>query len=78
MSKNQLNSRVNAQVEVKPYSIKELAGIYGVCSRTLKKWMLPFQEELGKPTGWFYTIPQVEIIFAKLSLPHIMTTSDTL
>ena len=56
-------------ISLKPYSISELARIYGVDPRTLKKWLSPFQKELGNRQGRFYQIPQVKIIFDKLSLP---------
>ncbi len=58
-----------ASIEVKPYSISELAQIYEVSTRTLKNWMKPFDQEIGKRIGRFYTIPQVKTIFLKLDLP---------
>lgn len=59
-------------IELKPYSQKELAKLYGVCSKTFKKWIKPFEEEIGKQSGRYYTIPQVKIIFQKLSLPSVI------
>lgn len=57
-------------VPVKPYTITELARIYGVCPRTLKKWINEFKNELGKKVGRYYTIPQVIIILDNLNIPH--------
>lgn len=59
----------STQIKLKPYSITELARIYGVDPRTLKKWLIPFEQEIGVKQGRFYQIPQVKIIFEKLSLP---------
>ena len=59
-------------MNVKPYSLKELADIYGVCGKTLKKWIKPFEKELGGQIGRFYTIPQVEIIFERLGYPYML------
>lgn len=54
---------------LKPYSLKELADIYEVDWRTFKKWLKPFDTEIGKKVGRYYNIPQVRIIFRKLDLP---------
>lgn len=60
-------------IQIRPYTRKELAQIYGVCSRTFKKWLMPFEAEIGKQHGRLYSIPQVKIIFEKLSLPSFVT-----
>jgi transposase len=57
--------------EVKPYSTKEIAMLYGICDKTLKKWLKPFEEGIGKKTGRYYTIAQVNIIFDKLGMPGV-------
>ncbi|MCW3091395.1 MAG: hypothetical protein JWP81_2464 [Ferruginibacter sp.] len=56
--------------EVRPYSSKELCGIYGISYKTLRKWLQPFQQEIGDRRGRFYTVLQVETIFCKLGLPY--------
>jgi transposase len=56
--------------EIRPYSTKELSGIYGVSDKTLRKWMKPFTDEIGKKQGRYYTVLQVEIIFNKLGMPY--------
>ena len=58
-----------AQPSLKPYNLKELAGMYGVSVRTLSKWIEPFAGQIGKRIGYFYTIPQVKTIFLNLGLP---------
>jgi hypothetical protein len=56
-------------IEIKPYTHKELSGIYGVSKPTFTKWLLPFQDQIGERQGHFYTISQVKVIFDKLGLP---------
>jgi len=62
-------SYVPERVFVKPYSSKELAGIYGVGKKTLHRWMEPFENEIGKKHGRFFTVAQVKIIFSRIGLP---------
>lgn len=56
-------------IELKHYSTKELARFYGVCDKTLLKWMKPFSTDIGVKQGRFYTVAQVKIIFEKLGMP---------
>ena len=56
-------------VEMKHYSTKELAKFYGVCDKTLLKWMKPFTKEIGQKQGRYFTLAQVKIIFDKLGMP---------
>jgi hypothetical protein len=55
--------------EIRPYSAKEIADIYGVCDKTVKKWIKPFSEQVGEKHGRYYNVAQVKIIFEKLGLP---------
>lgn len=57
-------------IRVKPYNQKELAFLYEVSPRTVKKWIKPFEQELGDKMGQIYTAKQVEIIFYKLGFPY--------
>lgn len=65
-------STVNVVKEIRPYSVKELASIYGVCDKTLKKWMKPFASEIGEKQGRYYTVAQVNVIFNKIGIPYKM------
>lgn len=58
-------------IQYRPYTMKELAQLYGVDPRTIKVWLAPFEEELGPKLGRYYTIPQVKKIFEKLDFPSI-------
>lgn len=56
-------------IQLKPYTVLELARLYSVSDRTMKKWLKPFEPEVGNKIGYFYTIAQVKIIFEKLGMP---------
>lgn len=51
------------------YSIKELASLYDINHRTMKKWIYPFQADIGQKIGRYYNANQVKIIFDKVGLP---------
>jgi hypothetical protein len=59
-----------AMFEIKPYSKREMAEIYDVCSKTFEKWVSPFKDEIGTLNGRYYTVRQVKVIVEKLDLPH--------
>lgn len=54
---------------VKPYTVKELASLYGVSPRTFRNWIAPFKDELGKRTGHFYMVDEVKAILKKFGIP---------
>lgn len=58
-----------SKLEIKPYSIKEMANIYHVGIRTFKTWLKSFSSEIGSKRGWYYTTNQVLLIIEKLGLP---------
>ena len=60
---------INLIEEIRPSSIKDLAGVYGCCDKTMKKWIIPFLSEVGLKNGRYYSVAQVKIIFDKLGLP---------
>ena len=59
----------NGKIKLLPYSAVELSSIYDVCDRTFKKWIKPFEREIGTKQGRYYTISQVRVIIEKLGLP---------
>jgi transposase-like protein len=64
-------------IELKPYSVTDLAKIYGVCNRTFKKWVKEIKEVAPKK-GRYYSIPQVKIIFENMKIPtHITVEVET-
>jgi hypothetical protein len=59
----------NRRIKIRPYKLQELADIYNVNRNTFRRWLKRFENELGEREGYFYSIPQVRIIFKKLCLP---------
>lgn len=57
---------------LRPHNQKELAALYSISRKTLKRWLKPFEKEIGERVGYYYTIPQVQKIFAVLGLPGLM------
>ncbi len=54
---------------LRAYTLSELASIYGVCNRTMRKWIKPFSEQIGPRQGHYYSVAQVKIIIDKVGLP---------
>ena len=57
---------------VKPYTMKELCEIYQISDKTMRKWLEPFSEQIGKRQGHIYNVAQVVTIFAKLGVPGVL------
>jgi hypothetical protein len=55
---------------IKPYRLKDLAEIFGVCNRTMKKWIVNAAPEAQRNRSQFYSIPNVIIIVEALGLPQ--------
>ena len=58
-------------IEVKPYSIRELAELYGVSPKVFRNWLSLFENSIGERMGHYYTVRQVKIIFDKLGIPYL-------
>jgi hypothetical protein len=65
-----------AHIIVRPYPLAELAFLYGVDKRTLRKWMKPFQAEIGLRIGNFFQVNQVRVIFQRIPLPDNVILYD--
>jgi transposase len=61
----------NFNTPLRPYSVKELSGLYKVSEKTVRRWLVPFQAEIGKRVGWYYNARQVLVIFRRLGLPGV-------
>jgi len=61
---------------VKAYLLKELAAIYDVDTRTLKKWMKPYEQEIGLRIGYYFRPGQVKVIFKNIPLPENVVLID--
>lgn len=68
---NQSMKQHNTGIEhvAKPCTLKELAALYNVSTKTIRTWLLPHQPFIGQKTGRYYTTLQVRIIFDKLGTP---------
>jgi len=59
----------NNKLEIKPYTKKELAAIYGISLRCFYTWLKKIESEVGPKRGKYYNINQVLMIIEKLGLP---------
>ncbi|MEO8769399.1 MAG: hypothetical protein ABI402_04925 [Ferruginibacter sp.] len=64
--------RTELEIKVKAYTTKELSGIYEIPPRTFIRWISPIRNLIGNRIGQWYTVQQVEIIFSKFGIPHII------
>jgi hypothetical protein len=62
----------NRTIEVRPYNIKELAGIYEVGRKTMVRWLKAHQANIGPKEGRLFTTLQVQTIFEVLGPPPWM------
>lgn len=52
--------------EPKAMTLKELASRWDVSVRTVRKWLKPFEKDIGPRVGQMYSPHQVKIILEKL------------
>lgn len=52
--------------DIHPMTLLQLAVRWGVSVRTVKRWIKPFEHELGRVEGKIFTPRQVKIIFEHL------------
>ncbi len=54
---------------VRAYTVKELAGLYGISEKTFKGRLQPHADVIDKKKGWYFNTLQVRIIFSKPGEP---------
>ncbi|HSH66544.1 MAG TPA: hypothetical protein VLB84_12330 [Bacteroidia bacterium] len=59
------------KIRLKAYSPREVAELYDISNRILKKWLVPFEDEIGARIGHYYSPKQMKVIFEKLGIPHV-------
>jgi hypothetical protein len=59
----------NLELDVKPYTTKEMAAIYQVSPKTFNRWVTRIRTDVGEKNGRFFTINQVKTILDKIGLP---------
>lgn len=62
-----------SKIQLKSYSIGELAVLYQRSVKSINTWIRPIENELGPRMGHFYTPKQVKIIFEEFGIPGAMT-----
>lgn len=65
----------NGNMFIKPYQLIDLAKIFDVNYRTFKRWVNNIEKELGKPSGRYYSVAQVEYMIAQFGLPRKLDSS---
>ncbi len=63
------NPQIKAPIRM--YTAKELADMYGMHPRTLKKHLEKHKKRIGAMNGRYYTVKQVVIIFGILGHPMV-------
>jgi hypothetical protein len=61
---------------IRPYMKKDLANLYQLSPRAFYTMLKPHEHLIGKKVGRYYSVLQVEIIFAKLGLPNILLPDE--
>lgn len=67
MKQNQFKA---PKIQLKAYSLSEVAVLYEVSGKTLNTWLKPFKKEIGQKLGRYYTPKQMRLIFERLGMPN--------
>jgi hypothetical protein len=65
----QIEKIIAPKIQLKAYSISELADLYERSTKSMKTWLKPIEKEIGPRMGHFYTPKQVKIIFEEIGIP---------
>jgi hypothetical protein len=60
------------KVTIKPYTSKELAGMFNASKSTFNRDLKPHREKLGLRLGHRWNIHQVELILALFGRPYVL------
>jgi hypothetical protein len=61
---------------IRPYTKKDLAVLYELSPRAFYTMFKPHEETVGKKSGRYYSVLQVEMIFSKLGLPPCLLKDE--
>jgi hypothetical protein len=64
-----MNESNGTAPSIKPYTVKQLAEIYGVSSNIFKGWVEEITDKVGKKKGHYFTVKQVTILFDEIGAP---------
>ena len=59
------------QILNQPMTLSRLASLYGVSRPTMRKWIKPLLNKLGKIVGQLYNLRQVRLIINHLGVPGL-------
>ena len=65
------------KIVVKPYTNQDLAKMFNMCSRTLRRNISGIKDQLGERRGHFWNIKQVEMIMAQIGRPYEIVERET-
>lgn len=68
--------KVSTKAGIKPYTKKDLSVLYELSPRAFYTMFKPHEETVGKKLGRYYSVLQVEAIFAKLGLPPCLLQDE--
>jgi hypothetical protein len=54
---------------IRPYRLKDLAEIYDVCGRTVRRWINERLPEMGPKNSKYFTVNEVTAIINAIGLP---------
>lgn len=63
-------------IVIKPCSVAELAALYGVSVKVMRRWLVTTEPCTGKRNGRFYTALQVAVILQKLGIPGVQEIEE--
>jgi hypothetical protein len=69
MNQDFLKEQDENSAPIQAYSIGELAVLYGQKPKTINRWILKDQAEIGKRQGRFFNPRQVGVIFKRNGFP---------
>ena len=67
---------MSKQTDIRPYSTKELALLYGMSTHCFTTMIKPFKEDIGTRSGWYFNVNQVTIIFKKAGYPSALLKDE--
>lgn len=58
------------QLIIRPYRLLDLAAVYQVSTRTMRRWIDAKVPEQGKKSAKYFSVDQVRAIVNALGIPH--------
>lgn len=71
-----MSSQNTSSIQLRGYSLSELARMYQISEKSFRTWIKPFTAEIGERHGRYYNVNQVKIILEKLGFPDTLSEMD--